>query len=355
MYKIITEADREDTASLSAFVRLHQNGHFLQAPQWAQVKQCWNWRGVVVYDPRNEIIGALSILIRPLPLGLSLLYAPRGPVCDRDNKAVLMELLEGVQDIAKSSHALLFCLDPDESDDNAAFRSTMKACGFIEKSSSGFDNIQPQHVFRLEIANRSEKEIFGNFSSKTRYNIRLALRRQVKIKQFYGNEAIPEDVFGSFSNLMKVTGKRDGFTVRDAAYFEKLFASLGKAAVLFLAYWRGRPIAGTIGIFYGSKAWYLYGASSNEHRSTMPNYLLQWEMIRHAVSCGCSIYDLRGVPGDLSEANPLYGLYRFKKGFHGDYVKFTGLFIYPYRKKMSWAFFRLLRYYRRIRSFFNLC
>ena len=56
----------------------------------------------------------------------------------------------------------------------------------------------------------------------------------------------------------------------------------------------------------------------------MPNYLLQWNMIRWAVETGCRVYDFRGVSGDLSESNPLYGLYKFKKGFNGEFTEFVG-------------------------------
>ena len=52
--------------------------------------------------------------------------------------------------------------------------------------------------------------------------------------------------------------------------------------------------------------------------------MLQWEMVRMALERHCVFYDFRGVPGDLKEDNPLYGLYRFKKGFGGTYTKFTG-------------------------------
>ncbi len=75
----------------------------------------------------------------------------------------------------------------------------------------------------------------------------------------------------------------------------------------------------------------MYGASSNEYRNTMPNYLLQWEMIRWALEGGCRIYDLRGVSGDLSPENPLYGLYRFKKGFNGELCEFCSLFTKVYK------------------------
>ena len=86
----------------------------------------------------------------------------------------------------------------------------------------------------------------------------------------------------------------------------------------------GTPIAGTLAIHYGDKVWYLYGASSNEHRNLMPNYLLQWRMIQWAVETGCRIYDFRGVSGNVSEDNPLYGLFRFKQGFGGDFTEFVG-------------------------------
>lgn len=39
---------------------------------------------------------------------------------------------------------------------------------------------------------------------------------------------------------------------------------------------------------------------------------------------GCNVYDFRGVSGDISEDNPLYGLYKFKKGFGGDFTEFVG-------------------------------
>ena len=84
------------------------------------------------------------------------------------------------------------------------------------------------------------------------------------------------------------------------------------------------PIAGTLAIAYGDKVWYLYGASSNESRNLMPNYLLQWSMIQWSIERGCRMYDFRGVSGDVSEDNPLYGLFRFKQGFGGTFTEFVG-------------------------------
>ena len=59
----------------------------------------------------------------------------------------------------------------------------------------------------------------------------------------------------------------------------------------------------------------------------MPNYLMQWEMIRWALETGCSVYDFQGVSGNLNpENNPMYGLYRFKKGFNGQLDELAGEF-----------------------------
>ena len=121
------------------------------------------------------------------------------------------------------------------------------------------------------------------------------------------------------------TGARDDFIIRPLEYFEKMYDCLGpKHMKLLMAYYEDKPISGVIPIMYGNKTWYLYGASSNEHRNLMPNYLLQWTMIQQAVDNGHDMYDFRGVSGVVDENHPQYGLYRFKKGFGAEYTEFIG-------------------------------
>lgn len=85
-------------------------------------------------------------------------------------------------------------------------------------------------------------------------------------------------------------------------------------------------VSGAVYIYYGGKGWYFYGASHNILRDTMPNFLMQWSMISDSIDLGCYMYDFRGVSGDLNPENPLYGLYKFKKGFNGKFVEFIGEF-----------------------------
>lgn len=326
-WEIFNKENSQAVAQLEAFVQGHPTGNFLQSVLWAQVKSSWRWRGILIRD-NDTVVGAMSVLLRPLPAGYTLLYAPRGPVCDRNDPAVMEAMLKAAKELASQCKGLLLYVDPDELDTNEEFRALMQKLGFTEQSDDSFGNIQPQFVFRLPIEGMTEEEVFAKFASKTRYNIRLAGRRGVTIRKYPGSSEIPQEELTAFSKLMDTTGERDGFTVRGEAYFKQLLEALGDHAALHVAYLEDKPIAGTIAIYYGDKTWYLYGASSNEHRDAMPNYLLQWHMIQDAIALGHRIYDFRGVSGDLSEDNPLYGLYRFKKGFSGDYTKFTGLFIY---------------------------
>ena len=135
-----------------------------------------------------------------------------------------------------------------------------------------------------------------DFHSKTRYNIRLADRKGVKIKEDCTKKDLED-----FYQILLVTSERDEFLVRNYSYYEQLWDKLVERglAKLFMAEYNGMPIAGTIAFIFGSKAWYIYGASSNEYRNVMPNYALQWRMIEWAKQNGCTMYDFRGVSGDL--------------------------------------------------------
>lgn len=348
MWKIFDKTDTADIREMDRFVCAHDNSHFMQTSAWAQVKTFWDWRGIAVWQG-ERITATMLVLIRPLPLGFSFLYAPRGPVCDRKSHAIWNELMEALKRLARQEHALLIHMDPDEPDSNEAFRSMMLQLGFIEKADDGFGNIQPQYVFRLPLKGRTPEDVFQAFCAKTRYNVGLSLRKGVTVREYSGADRIPEFILENFYALMQATGERDHFYIRGQEYFAGLMKALKEDAQIYIAFLHGQPIAGAIEVFCGNKAWYLYGASANEHRNVMPNYLLQWIMIQEAMERGCELYDFRGVPGNLSEDNPLYGLYRFKKGFSGTYTKFTGLFSYKFRPILSTMFERVMMIHQQFR------
>lgn len=348
MWKIFDKTDTADIRESDRFVCAHDNSHFMQTSAWTKVKTFWDWRGIAVWKG-DRIVATMLVLIRPLPLGFTLLYAPRGPVCDRNSHEIWNELMEALKRLARQEHALLIHIDPDEADSNEAFRSMMLQLGFIEKADEGFGNIQPQYVFRLQLKGQTKEDIYQAFCAKTRYNIGLSLRKGVTVREYSGADRIPEFILENFYTLMQTTGERDHFYIRGLDYFKGLMNALQNDAKIYLAYLHGQPIAGAIEVFCGNKAWYLYGASSNEHRNVMPNYLLQWIMIQEAIERGCDLYDFRGVPGNPSTEDPLYGLYRFKKGFSGTYTKFTGLFTYKFMPLCSAIFEIAMKIHQRLR------
>lgn len=317
--KITTNYDKK---ALDAFLQNHSKSHFMQSFEWTRVKSNWKNEFVVAYDDKNKIIGAMLVLIRKMPIfNYTLMYSPRGPVCDIYNKEIINGLINKVKELAKQYNAYTLKMDTDVLAIDEKFLEIAKKCGFtLPKKSKNFEGIQPRFVFRINNINgKTEEEMLASFEQKTRYNIRLASKKGVTVK------IAGRDELKDFHKIMLETGVRDNFVIRSLEYFEKMYDEMGPEHLrLYMAYLDEKPIAGTIAILYGDKCWYLYGASSNAHRNVMPNYLLQWEMIKWALSSNCNVYDFRGVSGDLSENNPLYGLYRFKKGFNGDFTEFVG-------------------------------
>lgn len=340
MIERITEAT---LAEFEAFNQSHPKGNFAQSSYWAKQKPMWKWEAVACRGADGKIKGTVSMLIRRAlkPLPYTIVYACRGPVCDLDDYDTIRELVEGAKQIARENHAYVFKIDPDVPSSNTDFSDFLHSLGFVSREGGkGFEALQPRYVFRLELRGRTEEELLASFHQKTRYNIRLAMRKGVEVR-VCGKEMIP-----AFSELMLVTGVRDGFVTRQPEYFSAMLDNLGEHCRLYMAFYEGEPIAGTLAIWYGDKVWYLYGASSNEHRNLMPNYLLQWEMIRWAVEKNCRIYDFRGVPGLVPEDHPLYGLVKFKRGFNGDYTEFVGemdLILKPFINRSAKLGFDVLR------------
>ncbi len=324
MFEIIND---KTLPEFEAFIEASPKGHFLQSSRWGKVKSAWKWQAVAVRDENGKIKGAMSVLIRKMPMvPYTLMYSGRGPVCDPHDEETIAALTEGLRSIAKANRAYAVKMDPDIKSDDSRFISIMEGLGYKRHfGSKNFEGVQPNYVFRLDVKDKTEDELLAAFHSKTRYNLRLSIRKGVVVKQC-GKEMLP-----AFSAIMEETGTRDGFIVRSKEYFESILDSLGSDARLYMAFWQDKPIAGTLAIHFGNKVWYLYGASSNQYRNVMPNYQLQWEMIKWAVETGCDIYDFRGVSGDLTPDNPLYGLYLFKKGFSGELTEFCGEFEMVYK------------------------
>lgn len=341
--KLVDDSNRE---KFIEFNQKHPKGHFLQSPEWAKLKSEWKNEVVLSEDKDGNIKGAMSILIRKLPyINSSIMYSPRGPVCDIHDKETFQDLVNGAKELAKKYNAFILRVDPDIPDNDEEFKKIAQEVGFkLKENVKDFSEvIQPRYVFRLNVKDKTEEELLKSFHEKTRYNIRLAGRKGVTIRD--GNREDLKD----FYKIMQETGNRDNFLIRPLEYFEKMYDCMGKDYLrVIMADYNGKPISGAIAIYYGNKVWYLYGASSNQNRNVMPNYLVQWEMIKWALEKKCDIYDFRGVSGHVDEHHPQYGIYKFKKGFNGDFVEFVGELYMVFKPLTNFAFNTLGEAYRNL-------
>lgn len=175
--------------------------------------------------------------------------------------------------------------------------------------------------------------ILKRMKPKTRYNIRLSARKGVRVRDA-GIAGLPV-----WYDLYCQTAKRHKMALNDMAYFAsalqvpKQKSSSGAKVHLLLAETGDEPLAGIILAISGTRATYLYGASSSAHANLMGSYAVQWEAICMARKAGCREYDLFGVSPGPDPSHPMYGLYRFKTGFGGWMLHRQGCWDYPIDEK----------------------
>lgn len=414
MYKFV----EINSSEIDKFNESDRKGHIFQTSYWAELKKDWKKKFIAGYDNDNNMVITATILLRKAPyLNKYMGYIPRSFTCDYNNKKLLIEFTEYLREFAKKNNISFITIDPDihlKENEEALSEGTeiknfLKSLGYKNTDSKNFEAIQPNFVFRLPLPTEGnkmdiKKAVFKKFSSKTRYNIKVAEERGLSV-EVYDKETLNEDVLDRFHEIMVTTGKRDNFLVRHREYFKDMIDYLYPHCRLYMVKYsyendfnrlseklnkqeeaktkainkieelkvkldaetdedkksriekklndqdkrlkeaerqiegfkkkisdiepfKGQEIylSGSIYLYYGNKAWYLYGASENILRDTMPNFAMQWSMICDSIDLGCDVYDFRGVSGDLNPENPLYGLYKFKKGFNGNFVEFIGEF-----------------------------
>jgi len=173
---------------------------------------------------------------------------------------------------------------------------------------------------------------------KTRYNIRLAQRKGVTIRD--ADRADFEALFRMYAE----TSLRDGFAIREKEYYFTLWGTFldRRMGEVLIAEVDGSSVAAVVILRFDRKAWYFQGMSTLNHREKMPNYLLQWEAMKRAKNAGCRVYDMWGAPDVFTEYDPLWNVYRFKKGFGGEVIRHIGAWDYTARPNLFWIYRHLV-------------
>ena len=187
--------------------------------------------------------------------------------------------------------------------------------------------VQPLRTIVLDLS-PDEATLLAQMKEKWRYNVRLGSRKGVTVRVAETRADVE-----AWYRLLQTTGERDDFGIHTLDYYARaweLFAPSGQGRLL-LAEHEGQLLAGIFLGLFARQAIYLYGASSNEQRQLMPNYVLQWEAIRWAKSRGARQYDFWGIPATNDESEAMAGVYRFKSGWGGRVVQYVGSYEQVYR------------------------
>ncbi|MDD5103711.1 MAG: peptidoglycan bridge formation glycyltransferase FemA/FemB family protein [Candidatus Peribacteraceae bacterium] len=312
----------EDLAVYDRFVRHHPQGNLWQSLEWQKYQETLG-RETRIYAlmEGTHILASALVVIDRTALGFSTWDIPRGPIWDLGLRTEdLGHFMETISSDAKMGRCLSLYFSP---------------LHLFPSPKSPVLSPSPRHeqpsATRIIDLTRPEADILKQMKPKGRYNITVADKHGVHVEQ-------SEDI-SAFMGLLKKTGQRDNFTIHSARHYVTFLKEL-PGSFLFLA-WASQtptpvpspnggggsrrggvgdeiPIAGLLGVIWGSKAFYYYGASSYEHRALMAPYALQWAAMRHTKAAGCTTYDLLGIaPPDAPSNHPWQGVSAFKEKFGG--------------------------------------
>ncbi|HEY60992.1 MAG TPA: peptidoglycan bridge formation glycyltransferase FemA/FemB family protein [Anaerolineae bacterium] len=343
-----------DSKTWNGIIKELPGVHILQTWEWAEIKSKYGWEPDfrLWRDKEGKINAAAMILQRnfritnPGPC-LRVCYIPRGPLLDWENENLRKRVMDDLRSYAHEKKAISLKMDPEliigsgipgqesamENEVGLRVREQIKEGGWQFSP----EQIQFQNTFwiRLHVL---EDELLMKMKQKTRYNIRLAERKGVKVR-LANKRDLP-----LLYRMYAETAVRDNFIIRPEEYYLWVWNKfVGKnMAKVLIAEVDNEPVAGLFLFHFARKAWYLYGMSTVKHRQKMPNYLLQWEAIKLARSLGCEVYDLWGAPDEFKEDDSMWGVYRFKVGLGGTVIRTIGAWDYAESPFLYVAYHRLL-------------
>jgi len=323
-----------------------QGKDFLQSSEWREFQESV---GKKVFNIHRDGFDASTIEHELLLVG-KYFYVPRGPIFSTKVEKIPNQPLISNNKIENTGFWKLIELAKEKKAGWIRVDITnKKILELIQGLIQGFDlkiikaphDMQPRQIFKIDIS-KGEEELLAEMKPKTRYNIRLADRKGVIIKE--GKEYIDE-----FLRLVKLTSKRQGIVPHSDDYYRKMIDI--QNVKLCVAEFEGKIIAANLMFFYGETITYLHGASDNNYRNVMAPFLLQWQAILDAKKKGCLFYDFGGIKTQNTKhktQNNWAGITRFKLSFSKDTspLDFLGSYdivISPFR-------YAIYRFLQRIKS-----
>lgn len=367
-----------------SFVKEHQQISVLQGSDWAKIKNQWQNERIGIYKEEKQV-ASLSLLIKLLPLGRSIIYIPRGPVMDYLDRDLVAFTMKTLKDYGKTKKALFikydlaillkqYALGQEEEEKPlalAAIKNLQEAgVHWTGLTMEIADSIQPR--FQANIYTQENLEM--QFPKHTRRLIKDAKQRGVETYRASQSE------LHKFSKIVSLTEKRKNISLRNEAYFQKLMTTYGDKAYLHLAkvnipqkldqyrqqlilinqditrtqahqkkrlkkledqkasleryitefegftdqYPEEVVVAGILSISYGNVMEMLYAGMNDDFKKFYPQYLLYPKVFQDAYQDGIIWANMGGVEGSLDD-----GLTKFKANFAPTIEEFIGEFNLP--------------------------
>ncbi len=333
-----------DDPEWDEFLSVTAGGHHLQSSLWGRVKAMLGWRAVrVVAVKDGRICGGAQLLLRALPPLGAVGYVPRGPVLAADDPHLRDLVLRELETVTRRTRVAFVVVQPPAAGPAAApdlCRRGYREAGRLLES-------HPTCTVMVDLS-RDEAELLTAMKSKTRYNVRLAQRKDVTVREA-GEDDIPV-----FHRLLTATGERQRFAVPSQEYFRDLLRVMapGGHARIFVAEVHGEPVSASLLIAFGDTVSYKRGAWSGRQGQLHPNELLHWTAMRWAKRQGYRYYDFEGIDAPVSghggngpAASATGSVSSFKLGFGGTVVASPGpyeLVLNPALRRAYDAFLRRL-------------
>lgn len=269
-----------------------------------------------------------SVAQYSLPLGKNYWYVPHGPVCFGHYDAEsLREFVKGLRNHAPRE--TIFLKVEPQLPAMPEHAKMLRAAGFRRVADT-----QPSETRYIDLT-KSEPELLHEMEHDTRYAVRAAERRGVKVTVARTVEEKAR-AFAAFWNLFEQTNVRHELHSYDKRYYEGVVKLQGDCFTeLFLAELEGEVIAAAIVAYFGKRAYYLYAASKAGMGKFNAPSLILWEAVRGAKQKFCTSFDLWGTSETKKE---WAGVTAFKKSFGGTAVQHIGTWEYPLKPLWYWAY-----------------
>ena len=285
--------------------------HVLQSAAWGELRAATGWR------VRRFVLdgGVAQVLLRSLPLGISVAYAPRGPLVAPER---LADAIAALRDALRHERCASLLCDPEVPDD-AAVRAGLARVGV--HASPVF--VQPRRTLLMDLS-KSDEELLGAMKKKTRQYIHKAERAGVVTEETRDLDR--------FMKVLRAVATRDRFAIRSREYYERLLAAFGDRALLMIARLGDDDAGAMLLVRMADRAWELYGGWSGAHAEARPFYLLKWRAMLRMRQLGVRRYDMYGLAEGVDD--PLAGVENFKLGYGGDVVAWIGALETPVRRML---------------------